>query len=132
MPRKYLYGEFRWNVAFSRGMARIRKEGIRTFRIDTEVARHVFKRIGDFVERKSVYFGSGSYGTRTAQYVYYNLKGRRICPEHLVALAKGDWMDRRCPTEGCKYEPEGYTISTGYEDKLSKAVYEKAGWEVMV
>lgn len=42
----------------------------------------------------------------------------------------GDWMERRCPVEGCKYEPEGYAISYGYEDKPSKAIYEKAGLEV--
>jgi hypothetical protein len=123
MPRKYVYGEYSWNIQFQRGMKKIR-EGIRQFRINTNDATHIFRRMGDFVERKSTY--RSSYGKPMTQYVYYSLRGRRVCPEHLVELVKTDWMGRKCPTDGCDYQPEGYTISTNYEDRPSEAIYNKA------
>lgn len=102
-----LYGEYRFNREFQRGFKRIRNNGASEFRIETNNAIHKFKKIGDnLVQRKSLHKRSGGYGFYEQRYyVYYTIKGRRICPLHLKKLISddfGEW-DRCCPEKNCDY-----------------------------
>jgi len=119
--RKYVYGEYGWNVKFQRGMRVIREGKTNTFEIRTNDAIHKFRRIGNYVERISKYFDRNTFGKSHSPklYYYYELKsGRRICPIHLEKLVSEDSLtryERKCSVHECDYKTEPYWAGGGVE-----------------
>jgi len=101
------------------------------FNIRTNDAVHRFRKIGDFVERRSNYFPHVfiCVRERKIKYAYYELKsGRRICPIHLERLVGRDELsryERKCPVDRCDYETEPYGIHPCEEIPYTKKFEEE-------